>query len=55
MKKVNTIGKLNLAKETVAKLNNLDLNGIKGGDISNACETNYTCRYKPTSPIICTN
>jgi hypothetical protein len=31
MKKVNLKGKLSLGKETISKLNSVQLNGIKGG------------------------
>jgi natural product precursor len=54
MKNLNAFKKLNLAKETVAKLSSLDLNLVKGGGVTVACDTNDTCRYKPTSPVICT-
>ena len=50
MKKVNLNGKLSLKKETIAKLNNEQMNFVKGGDIktagacaSSACEVTYLC------------
>jgi natural product precursor len=53
MKKVNTINKLNLSKEIVAKLGKLELNMVKGGAVTDACETNIPCKHIRTSPVIC--
>jgi hypothetical protein len=52
MKKVNLNGKLSLVKESISKLNDLELNTVKGGmrvekQILNAF------RHKPSSPMIC--
>jgi hypothetical protein len=56
MKKVNSKGKLNLGKETISKLNHVELGMLIGGAITNACgETQQnTCKHIPTSPVICT-
>jgi hypothetical protein len=59
-KKINK--KLLLSKVTVVNLNNLEMNGVNGGDLSDTCPpiTNYqtstcgvTCGY--TCPETCVN
>jgi hypothetical protein len=52
MKKVNLNGKLSLVKESISKLNDLELNMIKGGvRLEKHIENAF--RHKPSSPMIC--
>jgi natural product precursor len=53
MKNLTVIKKLNLAKESIAKLSSLELNMVKGGAVTGACETNIPCKHIRTSPVIC--
>lgn len=45
MKKIKLDGKLKLNKETIAKLNDEQMNGVKGGllSITAGCTKNNTC------------
>ncbi len=52
MKKSNQISKLLLSKETIVKLNQTDLNALKGG-IKQQTHQVIALRYMPTSPLIC--
>jgi hypothetical protein len=60
MKKIKLDGKLSLNKETIAKLNDEQMNGVKGGllSISNHCSHchgNCSCPGEPknTKPLFC--
>ncbi len=52
MKKINSIGKLNLAKSTLSLLSSQQLNTILGGDrLTASC--NAEEKHMPSSPVIC--
>jgi natural product precursor len=57
MKKVNFTGKLGLNKETISKLNNKQLDHLKGGSISFATYTSpqYCDNDQPASGSVATN
>lgn len=52
MKKINFSGKLHLNKETVSKLNDVQMHQIKGGDFTSlfACETDQEPKDPHSSP-----
>ncbi len=52
MKKLNTIGKLNLVKENISKLDNTALLSIKGG-MRKEKRNHFAFRHVPSSPLIC--
>jgi hypothetical protein len=52
MKKVNLNEKLSLVKESISKLNDLELNTIKGG-LKLEKRNENAFRHKPSSPMIC--
>jgi len=59
MKKINLTDKLSLKKETISRLNNVEMYHVRGGDYflsifncSNRCETSQ-CNSSPNNPTTC--